>query len=543
MQGFVACLLAITFSFAHIWADEPPIPCITVEVPMRDGTTLPTDIYLPNAEAKGLPCVLIRAPNGRKSHYKSFAPLAIEGYAVAIQDTRSHVDSEGKTMPYLSDGWGALQDGYDTVQWLATSLYTNGKVGTAGISAQGITQLLLAPSCPPNLICQHIGVAAASIYDQGMFPGGQLLKHQVEGWLGQYAPHPSVLQMVTRQIFYNDFWAQFDTSSVASRVQVPGLHHGGWYDTFCQGTIDSFCSRQHKGADGARGQQKMVIGPWTHWWHQSVALGDYTIPEAGRQAPVDFSLKRWFDHYLKGIDNGIDRIPAITYYVMGPFDGSSSSGNVWRSTDQWPPASTATDFFLTPDRKLSTNLPASGRLSFRYDPSDPSPTLGGRNLLLKAGPVDQRPIEERSDILIFTTDVLEEDVEVTGRILAKMLFASDQPDTDIVVRLTDVYPDGRSVLIADGVRRLADVVPRYLSLGKAAGPRVVEVDLWSTSIVFAKGHRIRVSVASSNFPRYAKNLNGGKENEPPRIAMNTLYTGHKHGSRIILPIISREKTQ
>ncbi len=543
------CLGCLTVVFTLLWlsllgTDEVPlVPHITVEIPVRDGVKLPTDIYLPSENARGLPCILVRAPNGRKSHWALYAPLAKEGYAVAIQDTRSCLDPEGKSMPYMTDGWGQLQDGYDTVQWLATSPYTNGKIGTVGISAQGITQLLMAPSNPPNLVCQHVGVAAASIYDQALYAGGQLRKQQVEGWLGYYAPHPSVLQFVMVQHTYNDFWKEYDTAKAADRVHVPAVHHGGWYDTFLQGTIDAFVSRQEHGGEGARGRQKMIIGPWTHWWPDSLALGDFIIPDLGQHPPVDYSPKRWFDYHLKGIENGIDDIPTVTYYVMGPFDGSPSSGNVWRIADTWPPKAKATPFFLAESGKLLESLPDTGKVAFQYDPANPTPTLGGRNLFLKAGPCDQRPIEGRSDVVVFSTEPLTKDVEVTGHVRAQILFASEQQDTDVVVRLSDVYPDGRSILIVDGIRRLGDVVPHDFAVGKTQGPRQIDVDLWSTSIVFAKGHRIRISISSSNYPRYDKNPNVPREMvgaEAPQVANNSVYFGGVHGSRIILPIVMHD---
>lgn len=509
-------------------------------IPMRDGMKLAADIYLPIAGATQLPCIVIRAPNGRQEYSSLYAPLAKEGYAVLIQDTRSKQDPEGKTLPYLADGWGDLQDGFDTLQWLYNSPYCNGKIGTVGISAQGITQLLLAPTRPPGLVCQHIGVAAASVYDHAIFHGGQLLKHQVEGWLGYYAPHPSVLEDVLARS--DVYWGYLDTMAKASQVNVPAVHHGGWYDTFLEGTIQGFLSRQHEGDVGARGMQKLVIGPWTHFWPLQQELGDFSVPEAGRNAPVDFSPQRWFAHYLKGTDNGAERIPTVTYYVMGPFDGSPSSGNVWRTADSWPPPADQTAFYLGKDHTLSEDNGSQSSLTFQYDPANPVPTLGGRNLIQKAGPIDQRPIEDRSDVLVFTSKPFESDMEITGPLWAEMMFSTDQSDTDIVVRVTDVYPDGRSILITDGVRRLSDSVEE----GDLSDKHHVLVDLSSTSIVIAKGHCLRVSVSSSNYPRYDRNPNclPSEDRKPPYpVAKNTVYLGGINASRIILPVIKPAKAR
>lgn len=540
---FYTFLLICLSSF--LFGEELLKPDFTLHIPMRDGVKLPTDFYLPSPDAKGLPCILLRSPAGRSSHWKEIISIAKEGYLVAIQETRNALDPEGKTLPFLADGWGAIQDGYDTVEWLANSPYTNGKIGTWGASALGITQLLMAPSNPPHLQCQYIVVAAASLYHHGMYPGGQLLKNQAEGWLGYYARDTGVLGYVSQRPFYNQFWEQLNTLSVADKVQVPAIHIGGWYDTFLQGTLSSFKSRQEEGGKGARGKQKLVIGPWTHFWPLVQTLGDFEIPVAGQKTPLDISPKRWFDHYLKGISNEVETIPNVTYYVMGPFDGSSSSGNVWRTAETWPVPASLTPFYLTEKGGLKTTMPkAETAVSYSYNPKNPVPTLGGRNLFLESGPKDQQLIEQRDDVLVFTTPPLEEDIEVTGDLSAKLFFSSDQKDTDIVVRLCDVYPDGRSILVADGAYRLS--VMRYNEQNELTYQpgQIVEanVDLWATSLVFAKGHQIRVSITSSNYPRYEKNLNIGILGENAgieNIAKNRLIVGSKHPSQILLPIVKR----
>jgi predicted acyl esterase len=534
-------LYFLIFIFQALAAEELK-PDLTVMIPMRDGTKLPTDLYLPSLEARGLPCILLRSPAGRDSHFKDFAKLAKEGYVVAIQETRSALDAEGKTLPFISDGWGKLQDGYDTVEWLAHSPYTNGKIGTWGASALGITQLLMAPTNPPHLKCQYILVAAASLYHHGLFPGGQLLKNQAEGWLGLYARDSGVQSYVCQRPFYNEFWKQLNTLELPHRVQVPGMHIGGWYDTFLQGTLTAFTSRQYKGGEGAKGQQKLVIGPWTHFWPLSQHFGDFEMPKAGMQPPVDISPKHWFDYYLKDIANGLEEMPAVTYYVMGPFDGTPSSGNVWRTSDVWPVPATEISYYLTPEFQLKTKPAAEGKASYQYDPMEVIPTLGGRNLFLESGPKDQRSIENRKDILIFTSDKLQEDLEVTGPISATLFFKTDQKDTDVVLRLCDVYPDGKSVLISEGGYRLGLHCYQTDLNPSAQTDKIYEVkiDLWATSMVFAKGHAIRLSVSSSNYPRLEKNLNVGflgSNMGKSALAHNILYMGEKYPSHIVLPIV------
>lgn len=532
-------LLRIALCFglvSGLCANETPPPRqpdMTLMAPMRDGVELPTDVYLPTGKTKNLPCILVRSPSGRRAaNVLAQTQLTDHGYVFVVQETRSAMDQEGKTIPYVADS----EDGYDTVVWLKEHELTNGKIGTLGASAQGITQLLLAPTAPEGLECQHINVATSSIYHYGIFPGGQLLKNQVEGWLGLYARDPSVRQFVCNKPQFDDFWTALDSSRLAHQVKTPAVHFGGWYDTFLQGTIDAYVFRQETGDEGARGTQKLVIGPWTHFWPYVRTIGDFPVPEAGRESPFDLSPERWFAYYLKGEKNGVESVPPVTYYVMGPLDGSESKGNVWRTAERWPVTSEKTAYYLTADGALTEEeFDVSDALSFTYDPADPAPTLGGRNLFLESGAKDQRPLEEREDVVIFSTEPLEEDLEVTGRVLATVYFSSDQEDTDVSVRLTDVYPDGRSVLIADGHTRLAAVHDEH---GGEAVP--VEVDLWSTSTVFAKGHRVRLLVTSSNYPRYEKNPNkrtGYPLEEGHEVAQNRIWIGGPTASHITLPIV------
>lgn len=545
MRVLVLSLYFFIFIF-HAIGKEEIKPDLTIMIPMRDGRELPTDLYLPSPEARHLPCILLRSPAGRDIHWKEFFKLAKEGYVVAIQATRSHLDPEGKTLPFMTDGWGKLQDGYDAVEWLAQSPYTNGKIGTWGASALGITQLLMAPSNPPHLKCQYIIVAAASIYHHGLFPGGQLLKSQGEGWLGLYARDPGVQGYVCQRPFYNEFWKQLNSLDVPEKIHVPGIHVGGWYDTFLQGTLSAFVSRQTQGGEGAKGQQKLVIGPWTHFWPYCQQLGDFEIPKGALNPPIDISPKRWFDFYLKGISNGVDEMPTVTYYVMGPFDGTPSKGNVWRFSSTWPIPAKETPFYLTPDFHLASQPSIEeGMASFQYNPQNPIPTIGGHNLFLESGPKDQRSIESRTDILTFTTEKLLNDVEVTGSISAFLYFKSDQKDTDLVLRLTDVYPDGRSILISEGEYRIGVMcLQQHGSLYEPEKIYEVKVDLSPTSIVFAKGHAVRLSISSSSYPRLEKNMNIGLLNNRSgkfNLAKNVIYMGKKYVSRLLLPIVQNEK--
>lgn len=507
-------------------------PDHTIKIPMRDGVELATDLYLPENKSEKYPCILIRSPAGRSIQpWKSYSSLSHFGYAVAIQDTRSASDPDGKTFPYYHDGWGQHQDGYDTVEWLSKSSWTNGKIGTIGISAAGITQLFMAAAAPPSLICQYIGFAASNMHAHAIYPGGQFLKNQVEGWLAYHAKDKGVLSYIFNHPRYNDFWDNFNSIKVSHQTKVPGLLYSGWYDTFLQGTLDAFIARQNNGGEGARGKQKLLIGPWTHYWPMTMALGDFEVPVDARSLPETLSPQKWFDYYLKGQKNEVESLPAVTYYVMGPFD-QPAVGHVWRTANQWPVPARETSLYLASNKKLTLQSEeAQSGVSFFHDPLDPVPTIGGRNLFLESGPKDQRPIEARPDVVLFTTSPFEKEVEVTGPIVAKLFITSDCKDTDIVVRLTDVYPDGRSILITDGIFRTHDQ--------KAdAGPHEIAVDLWSASFVMAKGHSLRLSVSGSNYPRYEVNPNTGltANKEGHKVTCNTLQLGGKMLSRLILPI-------
>ncbi|OJU80770.1 MAG: acylase [Chlamydia sp. 32-24] len=514
---------ALLFFFFNCSAIEPSL---TLFIPMRDGTQLPTDIYLPPDKKENLPCILIRNPSGRKTEpWLQYHQLTHFGYAVAFQDTRSALDATGKTFPFLHDGWGSEQDGYDTVEWLAKHPITNGKIGTIGFSAAGITQLLMAPSAPPSLQCQYIGIAAASLYHHAIFSQGTLLKNQVEGWLNLYAKDKSVIDFVQSQPLYNEFWEKFNSLPVSHQVQVPGFIYGGWYDTFLKGTIDSFVARQKNGGSGALGKQKLLIGPWTHHWPRKTELGDFKVPNNGAMSAYDITPQRWFDYYLKGIDNGIEDLPNIVYYVMGPFDGSKSSGNVWRTAENWPIPAKKVPFYLNQLQEISDKQALKEKTyNYIHNPANPIPTLGGKNLFLESGPKDQLSIESRSDIVVFTSPPLKQDIEVTGDLSATIYFSSNLEQTDVIVRLTDVYPDGRSILIADGIHHFVK---------KNNTPQKCVIDLWPTSIVFAKGHKLRVSISSSSYPKYDNN----QTNLPNDVAENKIFVGKKYPSSITLPVV------
>ncbi len=515
---------------------------LTVGVPMRDGTKLATDVYLPPGDGPW-PAVLYRTPYGRvkQGGAQNTAGLNAAGLVVVIQDSRGRFDSEGANLPFLFDGWGEQQDGYDTIEWIAAQPWSNGKVGTSGGSAGGITQLLTAPAAPPHLVCQSIGVAFGDMYRYCVYPGGVFRKSLLEGWLKGHEFDPKMLAMCLDHESDDDFWRALRADEQAGRVTVPGSFSGGWYDVFSQGTVDAFVARQTRGGDGARGRQKLLMGPWPHGRRREV--GELVFPENALRPPRGTAADAWAQHWLRGIDRGLDKTPAVTWYVMGACGEDGAPGNQWRTADAWPVPCTPTDWCLQPDGGLTpTPPPAGGQArSFRHDPANPVPTRGGNNLLLPAGPMDQRPIESRADVLTFSSAPLDEPLEITGRVTARLWVSSTAVDTDLMVRLTDVYPDGRSMLVLDGARRLryrhGFTRPEPLTPGQAYE---VEVDLWSTSLIVNRGHRLRVVISSSNYPRFEVSRNNGapyRSDQPAVVATNTIYLDRDHPSRLVLPVV------
>jgi putative CocE/NonD family hydrolase len=438
-----------------------------------------------------------------------------------------------------NDGLGGKHhDGHDTLRWIAKQDWSDGKVVTLGGSALGIVQNMAAPGAPEALKGQVVGVAFSDYYHQAAYQGGVWRKELLEGWLKAQKLEDVNLPTFLNHPTYDDFWEGLSAEAHADKVNAPGLFIGGWYDIFLQGTINSFTAIQQRGGPNARGRCFLVIAPAAH--------GPFTqkvVYPGAASAPLNYAAPplNLLDHWLKGARNGVEKLKPVHYYVMGDTDDSKAPGNFWRSAGSWPPPATAIPFYLRADRTLGQGNPeGGGRLTYKYDPQDPVPTVGGQNLLISRGPMDQRKVESRPDVLVFTTEPLAAPVEVTGRVKARLHVSSDCPDTDFAVKLCDVYPDGRSMLVTDGIRRasLRDGFTRRKPLVRDQVYEV-EVDLWSTSLVFNKGHRIRVAVSSSNAPRFEPNANTGEAHPAAgkaRVAANTVYVSAAHPSHVLLPI-------
>ncbi len=510
-----------------------------VMVPMRDGTKLATDVYLPDGEGP-VPAVVARSVYGRGD--ESFAlPFTSQAMAFVVQDTRGRGDSEGSDRVFADDGWHLMQDGVDTVNWVRRQPWCSGRVGTWGGSALGVTQIRLAAAGSP-VDFQSIGVAASAFYGELAYQGGVWRKGLCEPWLKNQG-RENVIGVWRSHPYPDAFWHTMDPVPRASYVCAPALHVGGWWDVVQRGTIDNFVSRQERGGPKARGYQKLIIGPWTHGAHRGPRkLGDLELPE-NYGFDVDGLERRLYRHYLLGEKNGAETEPSIHYYTLGDVNAPKAPGNEWRTADRWPPFETEVMLlYLAGENTLTGTLPDGdeSREQFTYDPHDPCPTHGGANLALPAGPFDQREVSRRGDVLRFETQPLDEAVEVTGRVKVRLFVSSDAPDTDFTAKLVDVYPDGREILLLDSIQRVklrkGSEEPHLLSPGEIGE---LEIDLWSISIVFARGHRIGLHISSSNYPRFEKNPNTGDDFPSEgelRVARNAVHFGPGHLSALVLPI-------
>jgi uncharacterized protein len=517
---------------------------LTAVVAAPDGTGLATDVYLPFLGGVGpWPVILQRTPYGRDGLGATCRGFNLLGYACVAQDVRGRGGSEGTDTVFRDDG----PDGRATLDWIAAQPWCNGKIATFGASALGITQYALAPGAPTALVALAPMVATPDFYHDAAYEGGALRQALTYDWLAKQ-DNLAMYEEVRAHRLWDAWWAEAAILPHVAEVETPALHVGGWYDIFLQGTLDAYDDFQHDGGDGARGRQRLIIGPWTHDGIGQTAQGELTYP-ANAALDLFSVMSAWYDHWLTGGSQDVDSWPAVEVYLMGAVGEPGAPGNTWVDLPDWPPPARTQPLFLATSGGLADSPAGADRVELTIDPAEPTPTLGGRNLFadlvvdgrpMGAGPYDQRPIEARPDVAAFTTAPLASPLAVMGRVRARLWIVPDTPDLDLTVRLTDVYPDGRSMLVADGIQRArmrcGDEQECFLSPGV---PTEIVVDLWSTAIVFAAGHRVRIDVAGSNAPRFEVNPNdGGSFDAPlPRIARPALLLGGHHPSRLDLPVV------
>ena len=619
--------------FAQERTDAPyeAVATRNVMVVMRDGVRLATDVYVPGrggAVSGRFPAIVERTPYNKESGAEGQVQYFVSrGYVVVRQDIRGRYRSEGTWRPLRDDG----SDGADLLGWIAAQPWSNGKVGTVGTSYGGATQHAIAITNAPALTAmvpvdamsntgyygiRHHGAfelrwlnwiltlgnatgtragaeglattpngaaaAARAAANPAAVPALQELGTKVrEHALAlplrpgttplKFAPdYESWLVEAMRHGDNDAYWAGMGASVVDHLTKyqdVPAYHVTGWYDSWGTQVANMNYVELSK---AKKSLQRLIIGPWTHGG-QGVSYAG--IAEFGETAAIDMNAlrARWFDRWLRGVDNGVDREPPVRVFVMGGGDARKTAqgrlfvGGQWREEREWPLARTTyTPYYLHTDGVLSPRPPqASPPTSYAFDPRNPVPTIGGNvsseGILMPRGAQDQRcssehwlckddlPLSSRQDVLVFQTAPLERDVEVTGRLVVKLWAGSDAKDTDFTVKLIDVYPpnadypSGVDLNVADGIVRA-----RYRESAKTAtlltgsGPREYTIEMYPTSLVFARGHRIRLDVSSSNFPRFDVNPNTGEplgRQRSWRVAQNGVYHDPLHPSRIVLPII------
>ena len=566
---------------------EPGRLMINIPVPMRDGVNLSADIWLP-ASSQGdgpWPALLLRTIyDNQEPRYMGWTRKFIErGYAVVVQDCRGRGDSGGEWDPYVCE----LNDGYDTHEWVGQQSWCDGNVGTFGLSYPGFTQTLpaslrskylkaVAPIASQqdnyghhrvNGVIQH-SVSLTFLNMLGHSMQSESLKHYDQQEFFKTLPIDTAMEVVTRthpyykgvidHEQYDDWWDSYSLRNKYSEMAVPSLFITGWFDSLSHENFKLFngWTTQARTED-ARKKTKLIVGPWSHqvspWGREPMGEnGEYQDRTFGRQGLWDIvdMHTHWYDQRLKGIDTGIDDEPPIKLFVMGQ--------NEWRYENEWPLARTEwTKYYLhgTGDSAgtggwLSTDLAAIDETAdrFTYDPTDPVPSWGAQYQSLDlCGPRDRTAIEQRADVLTFTSAVLTQAVEVTGPVTTTIWASSDTLDTDFTAALVDVEPaaedgeEGRPIILCEGIVRArfrnGTDNPEMMAPGEIYE---FDIDMWDTSNLFEEGHRIRVEISSSNFPRYNRNLNSGNPiatDTEITVANQQVYHDSLHPSHITLPVI------
>ncbi len=546
-----------------------------IRVPMRDGTTLSADRYFPKGQPGPFPVILARTPYDNMSEplINDAIYFAQNGYAFLAQDCRGRNDSDGVFDPWVNE----YNDGHDTLEWIGAQSWCNGNVGMHGSSYLGGVQWMAAAMGSRYLKAIVPRVIGDNLHDSPHYQGGAFTLHLDATWCFRMGGR--TWQAIDRfnwdQVFptlplrdvpkvggkdisffqdwldhpdYDDYWRNLAIKERYHDIKVPVLQIGGWYDVFAGGTLNNFLGMREKGgSDVARNGQRVVMGPWHHHACSETHAGEVDFGNVSVLELNEIELG-WFDHWLKGIDNGADREAPLRIYVMGT--------NEWRDEHEWPLARTRlTPYYLhsggsanslVGDGTLSTEAPADEPCDrYDYNPAFPTPTRGGGTCcspeIVDWGAFDQRPVEFRNDVLVYTSEPLEDDLEVTGPVIVKLHASTDGRDTDFTAKLVDVHPDGNAKNLCDGIIR-----GRYRESTKSQKllePGAVyefTIDLWITSNVFKKGHRIRVDISSSNFPRFDRNLNTGRtaaDDTEIRMARQTVFHDRTRPSQIVLPVI------
>lgn len=546
------------------WKDmypDPPCPVIppkTSMVSMRDGIRLATDVYLPDRDGP-VPAVLVRTPYGKSSKIETYYRFVQRGYAVVIQDVRGREDSEGEWLPMHSE----VEDGDDTLNWIAGEPWSDGNVAMTGGSYLGYVQWAAAASGNPHLKAMLSSVCAGSPFVDlprrgGCFNSGMLAwafavsgqrmtpeKMVRDDWdevqkirpLERVAPEalgydvPFLRQWLSH-MDYDEMWQKGSWKERFGKRRVPALITSGWFDDNGMGTTEALDLYQDYD------EKKIILGPWMHSGNANYDIHGFALGNNALRYDLDLLSFAWIDHYLKGAENGIEKSPKTEYYTTG--------SNVWKTAENWPvPGTREFTLYLAGNEnndavinngQLSQELPAKeGTDTYRYDPEDPAAHIIDLSENELEVPEDYTEEEQRRDILCYSTDSLTEDITITGDAHARIYISSDCEDTDLVIRVTDVDETGRSYKLADGVisvrYRNQFSYPEYM---KPAEVYPVDIRTTKLSHTFKKGHRLRVTVTSSakNFIFPNRNMREGFNSKDMRIAHNSIHRGGQHASRI-----------
>ena len=556
-----------------------------VPIKMRDGVILRADVHRPEAEGR-YPVIVERVAYelvGRCTSNGEF--FASRGYVFVGQNVRGTFASEGEWRPFRDDGWGANRDGYDTIEWAGVQPWSNGQVGMADGSYSGFSQYMVAPTRPPHLKALYVRQGGADYYSGFWYRYGAYslpfqkwamqtllaqMKHksappglesatarlaaaldEYEDWqqhlpLKSFPPLEGLLDWYFEDLDHpadGPYWWPTNITSKFGDIDTPMLHFGAWFDVFLDGTLQSFEGIRKNGRTPAcREGQRLLIGPWIHGPGNAAkrVVGDLDF---GPQAVFDMNAHRlqWYDYWLKGMDNGMMDGPPVRIFLMGK--------NEWLDLDDWPPPGITfrSAYFREGSGRDETSLNNGGLTfdppnaaerpdSFAYNPGDPMP---GLRFYPTLGPVDHRHLE--GGMLTYTSSELKRDLTVIGPVRAILHGLSSAPDTDWVVRLCDVWPDGRSMPVCDGILRArfrnSLQHPELLTPGKIYR---FEIDMSATAQVFQSGHRLRIEITSSDFPRYDRNLNTGGpfgEEATGQTAVNTVFLDADRPSYVILPVV------
>ena len=512
---------------------------VPYSVKMIDNVRLATDVYFPKELNEALPVIFIRTPYDKDS-MNILISYTQEGYIVIMQDFRGFYDSEGdKTLPFVTE----QADGQASLMWITEQPWCNGNIGTWGPSALGIAQYLMAPNAPDSLKCQLPLVATPNAYEAG-FRGGELRRELLVPWMQASGFPTESFDTFQENERYNSIWEPANIQNNYSSIHAASLHVGGWFDIFTQNTIEAFLGYQYSSGLGAQGNAKLIMGPWVHGGMLGAPSGppSYVFPNQSLSIMYDVN-EALFGKWLKNNSTMWDKFPAISYYLMSSLPYSSELANQWFQAEDWPIPSTPYDFYMHSNLSLSEN-PSSevdGSISYLYDPNNPVETIGGGNLAIEAGVYDQSSLEVRDDVLSFTSDILEDTLIVVGQMEVTLYISSNCTDTDFTVKITDVLPDNRSLLVTDTIIRARNRNSvsewEFLNPGEVYE---ITIPLDSTAYLFNEGHRFRVDVSSSNFERFETNPNTGESlwsNTTTFVANNSIYLNSINASKITLPSV------